>query len=255
MELRVLGCHGGESPRHRTTSFLIDERLALDAGALTSRLELAEQGRLEFVLVTHSHLDHVRDLATLADNRCQLGHPPLSVCGTRETLDSLRRHFFNDRLWPDFTRIPSPTEPTIVYRELALEAPTLIGRHQVTAVAVSHTVDTCGFLVDDGKSVIAVSGDTGPTDRLFEVLNQTANLRALLIEVSFPNGQQHLASASGHHTPQTLAADLRKLNAPADLPTMLYHMKPPCQAEIERECAKLARSNFHVLALDDRFVF
>ncbi len=255
MELRVLGCHGGESPRHRATSFLIDEKLAVDAGALTSRLELAAQGSLETVLVTHSHLDHVRDLATLVDNRCQMGLPPLTICATRATIENLQRHFFNDRLWPDFTRIPAASEPSIVYREIELETPFALGRHRVTAVPVSHTVDTCGYLIDDGTNALVISGDTGPTDRIFEVVNDTPHVRALLLEVSFPNTMQHLATASGHHTPETLAADLRKLHAAADVPTMLYHMKPPCQAEIERECSKLAGLNLHVLKLDDHFTF
>ena len=56
MELRVLGCHGGETPQHRTTAFLIDERLTLDAGALTSQLTLEDQARIEVVLVSHSHM-------------------------------------------------------------------------------------------------------------------------------------------------------------------------------------------------------
>ena len=37
-----------------------------------------------------------------------------------------------------------------------------------------------------------------PTDRLYEVLNGVKNLKALLMEVSFPNAQQELATASGH---------------------------------------------------------
>ena len=51
MELRVLGCHGGETPRHRTSSFLLEGRVAIDAGAITSVLPLPEQQRIEAVLV------------------------------------------------------------------------------------------------------------------------------------------------------------------------------------------------------------
>ncbi len=47
MRLRVLGCHGGELPGCRSTCFLVDGTLALDAGALTASLELPalSQGR------------------------------------------------------------------------------------------------------------------------------------------------------------------------------------------------------------------
>ena len=104
MELRILGCHGGESPKHKTSSFLIDERIALDAGAVTSMLTLEEQKRVDSVLVSHAHLDHIKDLATLADNRCQQAGPPLVVAGLPETIAILKAHFFNDLLWPDFSR-------------------------------------------------------------------------------------------------------------------------------------------------------
>lgn len=250
MELRVLGCHGGETPRHRTTSFLIDDRVGLDAGAITSRLELPEQARIEGVLVSHAHLDHIRDLATLADNRCQLGAAPLVVAGTAATLDTLRRHFFNDQLWPDFSVIPSREQPTIVYRELALDTPVELFGYEVRAIPVNHTIDATGFLVSDASSALGFSGDTGPTDRFFEVLNATPNLRALLMEVSFPNHLQALATMSGHHTPQTLAKDLAKLSLPRDLATYLYHIKPPFQAEVERECAALQGLALEVLGLD-----
>ena len=73
MELRVIGCHGGETPRHRTSAFVVDDRIAIDAGSLTSGMELKAQCALEAVLVSHAHLDHIRDLATIADNRCQNG--------------------------------------------------------------------------------------------------------------------------------------------------------------------------------------
>ena len=35
MKLSVLGCHGGELPRCRSTCFLVDGSLAIDAGSLT----------------------------------------------------------------------------------------------------------------------------------------------------------------------------------------------------------------------------
>jgi 3',5'-cyclic-nucleotide phosphodiesterase len=254
MELRVLGCHGGETPRHRTTAFLLDDRAAIDAGALTSQLMLPDQARLEVVIVSHSHLDHVRDLATIADNRAQLSCPPLVIAGTVATLNALREHFFNDVLWPNFAVIPSPTSPTIVFQEIPLDVPTKILDYRVRAINVNHTVDAAGFIIEDDTGAIGFSGDTGPTDELWKQLNAVKNLKALLMEVSFPNSQQDLATASGHHTPQTLIDDLKKLNAPEALSTMLYHIKPNFQAEVERECARLKGVNLHVLKLAEQFI-
>ena len=59
MELRVVGCHGGETPKHRTSAFVVDERLAIDAGSLTSGLDLSAQFRLQACIVSHAHLDHI----------------------------------------------------------------------------------------------------------------------------------------------------------------------------------------------------
>jgi cAMP phosphodiesterase len=254
VQLRVVGCHGGETPKHRTSAFILDERLAIDAGSLTSGLDLKLQYELEAVLVSHAHLDHIRDLATIADNRAQYGCKPLLVAGTRATLDVLRRHFFNGLVWPDFTAIPSKKEPTILYKTLKPEVRVEIAGFGVRAIAVSHTIDTCAFIVDKNGMSVAYSGDTGPTERLWEMLNKEKDLRALLMEVSFPNEEQRVATLSGHHSPQTLLPDLKKYKRPQDLPTLLYHIKPAFQSQVEKQCAKLKGVNLTVLTLGEQLL-
>jgi len=256
VDLRVIGCHGGETPKHRTSAFVVDERIAIDAGSLTSGMELEAQCALDAVLVSHAHLDHVRDLATIADNRLQNGAEPLVVAGTKATLGVLRKHFFNDLLWPDFSKLPGPRKPAIRYLELGLEKPIRIAGYEVIAIPVSHTIDTCGFTVRGADGVLGYSGDTGPTDRLWEVLRETKGLKALLMEVSFPNAEARLARVSGHHTPETLGRDLKKLGAALakELPALLYHIKPSFQRTVERECARLKGVNLTVCALGDQFI-
>jgi 3',5'-cyclic-nucleotide phosphodiesterase len=256
VELRVIGCHGGETPKHRTCAFVLDDVLAIDAGSLTSGMDLAAQARLEAVVVSHAHLDHIRDLATIADNRCQMREKTLVVAGTRATLETLRRHFFNNLLWPDFAQIGTGGDgpPTIAYQEIVPEVPIVLAGKTVRAVLVDHTIEAASFIVGGPDGAVAYSGDTGPTNRMWEVLNAEPNLKALLMEVSFPNREQHLATVSGHHTPRTLALDLQKYKAPADLATLLYHIKPIFQSEVERECAALPGLNLEVCQLDDQFV-
>jgi cAMP phosphodiesterase len=254
VELRVIGCHGGETPKHRTSAFVLDDRIAIDAGALTSGMELKAQLALEAVLVSHSHLDHVRDLATIADNRCQNDVPPLIIAGTRPTLGVLKKHFFNGLLWPDFSRIPNARRPAIRYLELKPEKTVTIAGYEVRAIQVSHTIDCCAFVVRGADGSLAYSGDTGPTERLWEVLNETQDLKALLMEVSFPNHLGQLARVSGHHTPETLGREMKKLERSKELPVLLYHIKPSFQREVERECARLTRLNLSVCALGDQFI-
>jgi 3',5'-cyclic-nucleotide phosphodiesterase len=233
---------------------VLDERLAIDAGSLTSGMTLKAQCKLEAALVSHAHLDHIRDLATIADNRAQNGCPPLVVAGTAQTIDILKKHFFNGLLWPDFTKIPSKSKPSIKYLALKPEVPTKVAGYRVRSILVSHTIETCAFVVEGKGGAIAYSGDTGPTERLWEVLNATPNLKAMLMEVSFPNEEQYVATASGHHTPQTLALDLMKCEKRKDLPFLLYHIKPTFQAQVERQCARIKGASLTVLNLGDRFL-
>ncbi|NUP04739.1 MAG: 3',5'-cyclic-nucleotide phosphodiesterase [Polyangiaceae bacterium] len=255
MELHVIGCHGGETPKHRASTFLIDGTLAIDAGAVTRGLDLDQQGKLEACLVSHAHLDHVRDLATLADNRCQMRSAPLVVAGSKATIQSLKQHFFNGVLWPDFSVIPSgtPGRSTIEFLELDDEVPTVVAGRTVRAIAVSHTIDCSGFVVESNGASLAYSGDTGPTDRLWEVLDATPNLRAMLIEVSFPDREAGLARVSGHYTPASLALDLKKFRRAASTPTFLYHIKPLYQREVETECSRLTGLSLEVPRIDDVF--
>ncbi len=233
----------------------MDGRIALDAGALTSGLTLAEQAALEAVLVSHAHLDHVRDLATIADNRVQMGAPPLPVYGPKATMVALKKHFFNDRLWPDFTVLPSPDKPTIVLCPMPIGRAIEIAGYQATAIPVHHTIDCSGFVLEGAEAAIAYSGDTGPTDRFWRRLNRTKNLKLALVEVSFPDELDQLATITGHLTPRTLAADLAKLKRPGELDVLLYHMKPVFQPAIERQCAKLPGLSLEVAQIGARFSF
>jgi len=254
MELRVIGCHGGETPRHRTSAFVVDERLAIDAGSLTSGMDLKAQFRLDACIISHAHLDHIRDLATIADNRCQAECEPLIVAATKETLHVLKKHFFNNLIWPDFSAIPSKGKPTIQYVELKPEKRVEVAGYQIESVRVNHTIDSSGFIIQGKDATLAYSGDTGPTDRFWELLNREQNLKALLMEVSFPNREQKLATVSGHHTPRTLLKDLKKYDNAQDLPTLLYHIKPVFQGEVEQEIARLKGVNVTVTALNDHYV-
>jgi len=253
MDLKILGCHGGETPKHRTSSFLIDDKLAIDAGAITSMMSLEDQRRIEAVLVSHAHMDHVRDLATLADNRCQQDGPPLHIVGTPETLDSLRKHFFNNRLWPDFSRIRTKSGPTIRFKAIAPDKTAIVAGLEVRPVLVSHTIETSGFIIRGKRGSIVYSGDTGPTRKLWQAVNEVKDLRALLMEVSFPNEQSRLARLSGHHTPESLGKELNKLKDHHDLPILLYHIKPVFQPKVEKQLAKIRGRNLTVLRLGDHF--
>jgi cAMP phosphodiesterase len=253
LRLRVLGCSGGELLRHRTTCFLLDEVLAIDAGALTGTLSLEELLRVDDIVLTHSHLDHVKDVPLLADLLAGLRRKPVRVHASTECARTLERSVFNGRLWPDFTRIPDRRNPVVAIKPFDPARPFRAGRFLIQPVPVSHPVESVGFVVSDGRSAFAISGDTGPTHRFWAKVNQSRRLKALLVETSFPNKLQGLADMSGHLTPNTLATELGKLHRNG-CPVYLYHLKPAHAAELKRDLAALKLANVRVLAMGDELV-
>ncbi len=249
MKLSVLGCHGGELPDCRTTCFLVDDVLALDAGALCASLELDALARVDHIILTHSHFDHVKDLPLLADLMVGRRERPVTVWASRACVKTLQKNIFNDALWPDFTRIPSPKNPVLELKAFRAGETFQAGPYEVTSVLVSHPVESCGFVLRHGDTALGISGDTGPTDRLWEVLNATPNLKALLLETSFPSEMQALADLSGHLTPRTLRTELAKFQRNGSS-VLLYHLKPAFVAALKREVADLP---VRVLELGDSF--
>ncbi len=220
MRIEVLGAQGGEMPGCRATAFRIDGCLALDAGGLASALSIEEQCQLDHVLITHPHLDHIKDLAFVSDLIIGRREGPLCVHAAPGTVAALRSHFFNNVIWPDFTAIPTRSAPVMQLKSLDPLREHDVGGYIVRALPVTHTVEAMGFVISRGSTTVAFSGDTGPTELFWEELNHLPRLDALFIEVSFPNSLQGIADASLHFTPQSLDKELKKLNR-ADLPVVI----------------------------------
>jgi len=51
----------------RTTSFLLDSDILIDAGTGVGDLSLAELSLIDYIFITHSHLDHVASIPFLVD--------------------------------------------------------------------------------------------------------------------------------------------------------------------------------------------
>ncbi len=224
MELRILGCSGGEAEGERLTGLLVNGRVALDAGSLTGALTVKEQIGIRHIFISHSHLDHICTLPFFTKN--VFGHvdAPVEIHALPETLDVLRRHLFNDELWPDFSVIPTPDKPTIRYTEVEPDRAYEVEGLSITPIRVNHLVPCVGYKVEDSKDAFIFTSDTTHTDRIWEVANATPNLRLLITEASFPNDQEWLAEASKHLTPAMLGTELRKLKK--DVPVGIYHLTP-----------------------------
>lgn len=247
MRVRVLGCHGGESPSHRPACFLVDDKLLLDAGSAARGLTLDEQARIDYAFLTHSHLDHVKGLPLLLDNVVGARKQPLTVYCTDGTADALERHLFNGLLWPDFTRIPSPERPICRVHRLRPSEPVALEGFVLQAVPVRHTIECHGVLVTTKSGTLAYSGDTGPSEELWRAVNAAPKLRAVLCEVSFPSELDELARISGHLTPRLLAAELEKYHPQVAAPVLVVHVKPAHFEQVRQEIAALGDPRVRLL--------
>ena len=117
MKIHVLGCSGSIAAGCRTTAFLLDDDVLIDAGTGVGDLALDALARIDHILLSHSHLDHVLAIGLLADSvmrvRTRRGRGPIQVHALPETLAALRNHIFNGVIWPDFTRLPSAEHPVL----------------------------------------------------------------------------------------------------------------------------------------------
>ena len=77
MKVRVLGCSGAIARDCRTTSFLINHNILIDAGTGVGDLTLDEMAQIDHVFLTHSHLDHVAALPLMLDAVSSLRSQPV----------------------------------------------------------------------------------------------------------------------------------------------------------------------------------
>lgn len=235
MQIRILGCSGGIGPGLRTTTLLVDGSLLIDAGTGVGDLEPAELAAIHTVVLTHAHLDHICGLAFMADNLFGEIDHPLQVHATPDTLNVLRKHIFNWSVWPDFTKLPSPSAPLIVLNALTAGNSLAVGALRLQPFIVNHTVPSVGYIVDTGAAVFAFSGDTYASDEIWAQLNALPRLDHLMIEVAFPNGEAALGELSRHFTPALLGSELAKLRHRPMI--HLTHHKPGTEQLIAAECA------------------
>lgn len=225
MKVRVLGCSGAIAKDCRTTSFLVDGNLLVDAGTGVGDLSLAEMEGIQHVLLTHSHLDHVAALPLMVDAIASRLTRPVQVHALAGTIAALKAHLFNDLIWPDFSRLPTPDAPFIDFREIKVgQKLNLCGKHIEVLPAV-HTVPAVGFAVASGNGCWVFTGDTGSNPAFWRRFNQL-NVAALVIETAFSNRESDLAERSLHLSPQSLAIQLDRIEAGKKFPIYITHTKP-----------------------------
>ena len=226
------------------TTFLLNDSLALDAGSLGLHASLEQQARVKHILLSHSHIDHLASLPIFLENTYNPGPACPTVHAGAAVQDCLRRDLFNDRVWPDFLNLPSPDAPVVRLSLLEPGRASELEGLRITPVPVHHVVPTFGFIVEDQDAAVVFSSDTGPTDEIWQHANRMRNLKAVFLEVTFPDAMAELADVSQHLTPALFGREVQKLHRqPA---VLAVHLKPRFRAVVEREVRALRLPNVTV---------
>jgi ribonuclease BN (tRNA processing enzyme) len=255
MELRVLGCSGGIGGTSQyTTSLLLDDDILVDAGTGVQRLTLKELHKIRHIFLTHSHLDHIAGLPLLIDTLFRASDSPVTVHALPETIETLKAHIFNWKVWPDFAALPDKKNPSLRYVPMQHGEEIVMGKRRIFMMEANHTVPAAGYVISSETGSVAFSGDTTVNDSAWAVLNKLDNLQVLIVECAFANQEQELSDLARHYCPKYLADDIRKLRKKPRV--AITHLKPGYEEHIMRECRQ-AMPELSLIQLqgDERFSF
>jgi cAMP phosphodiesterase len=237
MRVRVLGCSGGSAPGRNPSCYLLEDGVAVDAGALAAGLTLEEQQQVAHVFLTHAHWDHVRDLPLTVINR-QAKTPTLRLYGLPSSIQAVRTHLMNGDVWFRAFDLPSVESPFVAATTVQPSETISAGRYRLTAMSVPHTVPAVSWLIDDGTKSVLINADT-VGGGILKDLPPSSPLAAVFLEASFPNRMRDFALLTGHLTPKMLDEEISHL--PPGVEVIVTHLKPGFEIEMGREIADLGR--------------
>jgi cAMP phosphodiesterase len=241
LKVKLLPSRAGAASQHQAlTSFLINDCLAVDGGSIGFALAPEEMLAFRHIVVTHAHSDHTASLPIFVAEVFPKLDGPVVIYAQPEVITDIRRFIFNDHIWPDFEKITlgNAGGPAIEFRELESGTKTEICGLSVTPIPVNHVVPTVGLIVRDDDASVVFTSDTYVTDEIWRAAREVEGLKAVFVDVSYPNEMEELAAASKHFTPQSLSADLKKLGREVEI--YAVHIKPSNRDQVISQLGELA---------------
>jgi ribonuclease BN (tRNA processing enzyme) len=237
--------NGAASPRQHLTCFVVDDCVAFDAGSLAMATSLGQKEKIRDVVVTHAHLDHIAGLPLFVDDLFATLTRPVRIYATQEVIDVLEHDVFNWSVYPRFSELTNDNGPVMEYVPFRTCTPFRVRHLTVKAVEVNHKVPSSGFIISEGGTSVALSGDTAEMDLFWEGVNQARNVAAVLLECAFPDELQELANISHHLTPSRVSAELAKCEV--DCPVYIVNIKPMYRDQVIRQLAHLKIERLEIL--------
>lgn len=250
-EITILGAYGTKGVDVGTSAFYIDEKNVIDAGNLLVPLK-EKSAEIESIWLSHSHLDHIIDIAYIMDSYFANRKKPLKIYGLPETIKAVKEDFLNNRIWPDFASIKllDLDEMSVVYEEIAYDKNYKISQEiSLQSYQTDHTVASCGYIVTKNGSSVIISLDTYSLDSTIEKIDTRDDIKTLVVECSFPSRMEQLAYDSKHLTPKLLFEKLKVMRKKG-INIYINHIKPLFLEEMTQEIA-LLKGDYKVKILKD----
>ncbi len=253
MKIHILGSSGSKTKDSGFVSILIDDILLIDAGNILGALDFKRQEKIKYILISHSHLDHIKDICFLADNRILLSSSQFRIFSSKDTLRNLKVHIFNNEVWPDFTKLPSEEEPVLVLNSVDFDKSFKLDGYRIKFLKTKHIKGSAAFLISkDGKTIL-YTGDIGFDKQFWKKLSYE-RIDILFVDISFPNRLRQLAMQTDHLTPELFFECVKELD---DIPKRIYafHNKLNFSEEINKELSVNPFSGTEISSLKDGTLF
>jgi HD-GYP domain-containing protein (c-di-GMP phosphodiesterase class II)/ribonuclease BN (tRNA processing enzyme) len=249
--IRILGAYGTKASGYGTSSISLNSNTVIDAGNLLDALG-DKSINVEHIWLTHSHLDHIVDIAYILDNYFTQREKTLYIYGLPETIRALKENFLNDTIWPDFSKIKlqNSQKRAVEYKEVEIGKLYKIGESEyLEPFETDHTVPSCGYIYRRDNVPIMIATDTYSLENIIKILEHNIDIKSLIIECSFENSMEQLAKESKHLTSKLLFTQLNSLKR-RDIKLYINHIKPMCIDKISDEIEE-NRGDWDVKILND----
>lgn len=242
--IKILGASGSKAKNHNTTSFQIFKDIIIDAGNVLNALG-NETKDINHIFLTHSHADHIADLPFIIETFFEERSSPLTIYALEETIDVLQKHSFNNKIWPDFTKIKLLKNDnfSLILKPIKINETINIHNYFIKAIHAEHIDGSCGYIVTKKNQSFIISGDTYINPILWEEINNNKTIKSLIIECSFPDKLENLATLTKHLTPSLIAKQLQNLKR-KDISIFFYHLKPTYKKELLNDIKKHKLLNY-----------
>lgn len=231
--------------RQHLSCFVIDDLVAIDAGSLAMAATDVQREQIRDIVLTHAHLDHIAGLPLFIDDLFATLKEPVRVHATEKVLKILRKNIFNWDVYPDFADLENKTGNVLKYCAIEDWKSFQVKHLQIKPIKVNHKVPAVGFIISDGKTKIAFSGDTAESESFWKGVNDEKDVDYMLVECAFPDELSKIAEDSRHFTPRLLEKEIRKFRH--DCPIYVINIKPMYREKVVAQIENLNMKNLDIL--------